>query len=314
MSLSYLTLGVLAHVGGIPTQAYFDAPVSVGTMVDQQFAFGWQDNDMDPTGKFSFYFQATNLPPNGKPADLAGKAIPNGQDILIMDPNDVLTWDTSLEPAGTYYLYAVTTDEPLPPVFGMSRGVVTIQHAGDPLFPAVVITEPGAISPPVADAFAIQWEATGEGPLTATVRGKGRDDPGDLVVLAENVPMTAAAGGVSTGCYLWNLSAKPQGYYVVQVTVQDGASRTHTSYAVTNITLYRDPNVTDAGVPASCELAPAEPDAGTIDASIGGDDDGTGEGPCGCRVGRRAGAAGGLATLALIGLVGLAFTIRRQRR
>jgi MYXO-CTERM domain-containing protein len=313
MSLSYLLLGIFAHVGNIPTIAVFDQPVGVGNVADQSFTFGWEDNDGDMTATFSMYYQPSNLPPNGTVAEVTGTAIPNGQAMPIMDPNDVLVWDTSGVPSGSYYLYSVTTesDGALPPSLGMSHGVVTIRHAGDPLYPAVVVTEPGALSPPVGDAFAVKWEAIGEGPMTATVRGKARDDAGDPAVLATDLPM-AEGGGKFTGCYLWNLGAEPNGYYEVQVEVRDSAGRTHASYSISNIVLFRDPQPTDAGVPPSCTV-PGTPDAGADapDAGMSGGDDDGGGGSCGCRVGG-ARTAGGSSALAL--LLGLALLARRRRR
>jgi hypothetical protein len=242
MSLTYLLLGVFPHVMGIPTIAYFDQPVGVGNLADASFMFAWEDNDLDMTGQFSMFFQPENLPPNAIADALTGTVIPNGQAMDISNPNDVLVWDTHAVPSGSYVLYSVTTDTlpGYPKVFGMSHGVVTIRHAGDPLYPAVVVTDPGAIAPPTGDAYAVRWEASGTGPLTATVRGKPREAAGAFVELASGLPMTQV-GDKQTGCYVWNLGDQPNGYYEVQVEVSDAAGHTHASYALSNITLLRDP-------------------------------------------------------------------------
>ena len=310
--LSYFLVGVLPHVMGVPTIASFDQPEGVGVVADQSFTFSWQDNDADMTANFSMYYQPVNLPPNGRVDQLDATPIPNGQAMPIMDPDDSLTWDTSGVPAGSYFLFSITReDDPtLPESFGASNGVVTVRHAGDPLFPAVIVTEPGAIAPPVGDGFAIRWEASGDGPLTATVRGKPRDAAGGYEDLIVDMPLEAD-GATQRGCYVWDLGLEPIGYYEVQVEVKDGAGRTHTAYPVNAITLLRDP-AADAGPRPTC-ATPAEPDAGVddadggvaADAAPGGSDDGG----SGCHV---AGGRGDAAGLLLVGLALLA--LRRRAR
>ena len=86
--------------------------------------------------------------------------------------------------------------------FGMSHGVVTVRHPGDPLYPAVIVTEPGAVAPPVADVGA-SVGGHRRRPAHRARLGKSRDEAGDLVELATDVPMAPSA--TWRGCYLWNL-------------------------------------------------------------------------------------------------------------
>jgi MYXO-CTERM domain-containing protein len=325
MSFLWFPWVVAAHVGGIPTQADFQSPKGVGNVADQSYTFTWRDNDLDPTGKFEFHFQDHNVPPNASlqtgELDTDGGLIPcsgatqcdtvDPNLVIIKDATNQLTWDTSALAAGSYVVYAVTKDPPLQPIWAMATGVITVQHAGDPLYPAALVTAPGAVVPPVADSYAIKWEASGAGPLTATVRWRAKDgaDP-NFTDLVTDVPMIDEGGGIYQGCAVWDLSAEPDGYYFVQVEVKDAAGHTHLSNGRTSVVVYRDPQPTDAGPPASCaDVTPPDAGPGMPDAGMTGGDDTGGGGPgCGCRTGRTSAGAGGLVVLAA------ALSLVRRRR
>src|SRR6185295_15242636 len=150
---------------GIPTAANFQNPNQLGVTADQSFDFTWIDNEQDMTGKFDFFYQSSNvhpLAPVGSP-EFMGQMVPGAQQVAISDPANHYLWDTSTVPSGSYYLYEITADAPLPPISGISLAPVTIQHAGDPLYPAVLVNEPDGIGDIVVDSFAIKWIATGEG-------------------------------------------------------------------------------------------------------------------------------------------------------
>lgn len=303
--MQYLVaVALLGHVGGIPTQAKFSSPVCVNNVADQSFTMMWIDPDeMDPTGRFDFYYQVSNGPPNTSlmSGHLIGTAIPEGQQVNVSDLANLLLWDTSQVPAGSYFIYEVTTDTDMgiPPIHAMAPGVVTVQHPGEPLWPAVVVEQPDGVDDVVGDAFAVKWKGSGVGPLTATVRGKERDEAGALPILASDVPMIDQGDGTFAGCWLWNLSSRPQGYYYVEITVTDASGLTHAAYSRQALTLYRDPNPTDAGPPPSCPSLPGV-DAGAGDGGTGGDDE-PGPPTCGCRIaGRRAGGLSGAAALAVL--------------
>lgn len=310
--LAAIALTLPAHVGGIPTLARFDTPVDVGNVADQSFTFTWQDNEMDLTGLFGFFFQRSNLPPNGRLDDLAGDPIVGAEMISISDTANAFTWDTTGVPAGSYYLYAITTDSPLPQIFSLSRGVTTVQHGGDPLFPAVVVDEPNGSGDIVANAYPVQWRASGVGPLTATISFAIPDDDPLLVppvVIATDVPMVPE-GDHFVGCYLWDLGDRPGGYHYVLIEVRDAAGRTHSAFSRGSLTVYRDPAPVDAGPVATCSLPMGDPDAGagTADGGVGGDDEGPGicvcraaDGGASGRHGVRGSLAGGLALLLTVG-------------
>ncbi len=307
-----LVTAIAAHVGGVPTQARFETPAGVGMVGDQGFEVVWTDGDIDPTGLFDFYFQPSNVPPLApltSPA-FVGMPIAGAQDVMIMDVANRFTWDTSGVPSGSYFLYEITEDPPLMPLYGISSGPVTVRHPGDPLWPAVVVIQPDGIGDITGTAFAIQWLASGEGPLTANVEWAKTDGDGTLVPLATDHPMLDNGDGTASGCLLWDLSSTPQGYYYLRIEVSDQGGRTHAAYSPATVVVYRDPSGPDAGPAPMCAELP--PDAGTT----GGDDVG-GPKTCACRAGGGAddgtAAAGAIAAL-LLGASVLATRASARRR
>src|SRR5437762_3084368 len=114
-----LSVVLAFHVGGVPTPAKFVDPKGVGAAGDQSFDVKWTDGDMDPTGKFSFYYQVSNVPPNAtlSSPSFMGVAIPEAQQLPILSTMNDFQWNTSAIASGSYYLYAITTDPPLMPVW-----------------------------------------------------------------------------------------------------------------------------------------------------------------------------------------------------
>jgi hypothetical protein len=320
MASLVLPVVIFAHVGGIQTEADFQAPTSVGDVVDQAALVSWRDDNLDPTGRFEFYYQPHNVPIGASPTsgDLVGTLIPCqglGCDpdvpeaVRILDPTDSFTWDTSSVPAGTYVIYAITHDPPLGPVFSVSPGAFTVRHPGDPLHPAAQFTDPGVTSQVVSRDVALRFAAAGEGPMTARVSWRARNGPPIYQELAADVPMRADPGkpGRFDGCVVWDLSALPNDWYYVAVEVTDAAGRTHLAYARSAVTAYRDAQTPDAGVAASCEDPAPRPDAGPVKADAGVVPATDGDGGCTCRASGRSGGAPRPGRLALfIGLAALA--------
>jgi len=206
--VSLLAVAVAAHVGGIPTQAAIASPGDVGQIADGTFTIRWSDNEADPTGQLNFYFQAPNVAPGTVTgdADLMGTTIAGAQMVPISDTTNLFAWDTSGVAGGSYFVYAVTVDPPFGDIYGISDGPVTIQHGGDPEWPAVKVDEPDGIADTVTDAFAVKWHAAGAGALVATVRYRvggsdHKDDPLELLsprerdVLARAQPIACCPVG-----------------------------------------------------------------------------------------------------------------------
>jgi hypothetical protein len=307
--MSWLVLaGLVLHVGGIPTQAVYDKPVQLGESADATARIEWHDNEQDMTGLFDFFYQSSNIRPSvmSTHPDFAGTLFGSG--VPISDTVNLLDWDTSAVPPGSYYIYEITRDPPLSPVYSVSPAPITVQHGGDPRWPAVVVDEPDGIGDTQPARFAVQWRATGEGPLTATIRyGEVLNDT--LTEVAAGVPMVEAGAGSYEGCYLWNISLLAQGTYYVQVDVSDGA-RSHAAFSRNVLVVYRNPDAPDGGVEPACESA-AGPDAGAGrdgPAVMGGDDD---QPTCLCRAGGRGRAP--LASAFACAAVLAALRARRRR-
>jgi hypothetical protein len=223
---------------------------------------------------------------------------------VILDESNLFTWDITAIPSGSYFVYEVTEDPPLLPVYGISHAPITIQHEGDPLWPAVQVLEPDGVSDIASEAYPVRWRASGGGPLVATVSwGQPVTSTEPLTEIAADVPMLDAGGGVYEGCLLWDLSALPQGYYFVNVEVRDPAGLTHAAFSRNSLVIFRPSSGgIDAGTPPSCET-PVEPDAGPGAIDAGQPIDGPGP-DCACAVGP-AGSRGGAPWLSLL-LVALA--------
>lgn len=320
-----LVAAVAAHVGGVPTQARFLTPEGVGNEANAGAIITWDDGDIDPTGKFDFFYQTSNVPPLASLTHPAfqGIAIPEAQDILISETTNMFGWETSAIPAGSYFVYEITEDPPLMPIYGISHGPITVRHDGDPLWPAVSVLEPNGSGDIVRDEFAVRWIASGEGDLVADLAWGRPDSPLDpLTPLVEGVPMSPRGDGIYDGCFLWDLSELPQGYYFLHVTVRDSGGRAHAAYSYASLVVFRPtidagPTTPDAGV-LSCEslLVPdgGLADAGTVADASGPGTDGGGGGDCGCAVGAPDdGASAPLATgIMLAGLLALRRTRRRR--
>lgn len=304
-----LGLVVLAHVGGIPTRASFTTPSVLGELADRSYSVTWLDDDSDLTGIFDFYYQSANIPPGAQIGSDAfvGVPIPTGQQVAIMEPSDALIWDTTVVPAGSYYLYAIATDPPLDPLFGASAAPVTVRHPGDPLWPALVVDEPDAIGDTQAELFAVRFRARGEGPLTATLRGRNLTPENDqpYYEIGEDISLEEVSPGSFTGCYLWDLRALVEGQHYVEVRISDQAGRVYTAYSRTmTVSLAAD------GEPPTCAAPDPEADANPLRSDARTPNVGE-PGGCGCVVGRR--VPGRLGTVFLVGaLIALTFSLRKR--
>ena len=253
---------LVAHVGGIPTQALFERPVELGEVADTSATIVWRDNELDLTGLFDFYFQPSNIRPAVMTThpDFAGALF--AEAVPVSDPSDQLIWNSSAVSAGSYFIYEITRDPPLSPVFSVSPVPITVRHAGEPRWPAVVVTEPDGIMDTQQTRFAVKWSAAGQGTLMATIR-YGTVGEDTLSEIVSGVPLVASDAERYEGCYLWNISLLAQGTYYVQVEVADEGGRTHTAFSRNSLVIYRNPDLPDAGVEPACEGTPSPPDSGS---------------------------------------------------
>src|SRR5262249_18368239 len=128
-------------------------PTGVGDVADKSYSFTWIDGDMAPrtsTTTIDFFYTPTN-PPTYVPGTLVQLpgSKPIREEVRLNDTKNVIQWDTSQVPSGTYWLWSRVTEVPVSnpqKIITFSPGVVTIAHAGDDVRPAIVIA-------PRADQF-----------------------------------------------------------------------------------------------------------------------------------------------------------------
>lgn len=225
----------LAHQGGEPSIARPLDPSGVGDVADESVEIMWWDSAASHAtipALIDWYYTPT-LPPtfheDDWPASLQGEPIAIG--VLQEDPVNTLRWDTSEVPWGTYWVWSVTYDPPYSKI-AVSRGAVTVAHAGDPVSPAVLVSSPDSPND-LADAiFVIRYEAfdpTG----TATVSLDATLDPegADLTRVVEDLPATL------DGHYVWDTSALAPGEWLVKATIIDDRGLSASAWAASFVTV-----------------------------------------------------------------------------
>lgn len=303
-----------AHVGAAVAVAKFTNPadpvVTNGSPLDtvapftfasadQSFTITWDDGDMDPTGRFTFYyldheptFQVTvdDLTTGGlatiidDPVNTSGGFFAScvcSMDMGVTCPPDVrdpngncankLTWNTSALPKGTYWLVAVNNDPPFH-VYNASNAPIRIAHGTDPLPPAVVIARPDGFGA-WDQSYTLQWLAAGKAPFTFEL-SYGIEDTGKALQIVDTIasPVPVTMDGDGSFSYLWDLSQlmNNTSYFVrLKVTDADGVSTFTDSHF--GVTIFRQPGMV-TGTP---DMAMAPPkkhgcDVEPGDSSTGG--------------------------------------------
>ncbi|MBI4509159.1 MAG: hypothetical protein HY698_05960 [Deltaproteobacteria bacterium] len=292
--------GLARHSGGVPTRITFASPGARFDVADGNYDVTWAENSDDKTGELAFFYQPSNVPVGTKLSSSlhAGTPIPGGEKVPVEGDANVLKWDTSSVPAGSYFVYSVTQDPPLDPVASFSPLPVTIRHQGDPPWPAVTVDKPDVGELPSGVAFAIRWRASGASPLHATIRygAVGTEDPPEEI--AADLPMVGHANGTFAGCYAWDLSLVPLDSYYIQVEVKDSAGRSHSAYSRSSVVVDRDSSSADPKNVPTCADEPWDAGSPRSDGGRKGDDDGG----CSCEVGRDR-KPGGVSAVLLLGLL-----------
>ena len=324
-----------AHVGAVPAKADFvhpAAPELRGSPMrwaltveeaDQSFLVDWRDGDLDPTGKFSFYYldhgpsdgvTTRQIEQLGQPlrdvkgrealdvyvscvcdAD-AGVACPDGGQRWC---DNSLRWDTSALPEGVYWIAAVNHDPPFL-VHNVSSAPVRVRHGGKPI-PIVVVLKPDGLL--AADrTYRIQLLAAGTGALTVDLAyGTNEEDRvlGPTVTMVKGLPYQPGADGSFQ--YDWDVSLLRNGNYFLRAAVKDqhGSSYSDSRYGLA--VFHRAP--ADAGPDAATD--------GAVDAAAAIDAAATPK-KGGCAVGGSL-PERGRAGLALLLLAALATRLRRRR-
>ncbi len=251
-----------AHVGAAVAKANFTHPAPIDLLsdggthyhfvpeaADQSFRIEWDDGDVDPTGRFTFYYldhaisdglTAKQLPQeatlvrdlSGRDAERvyvscscdgdAGVKCPGGDGGPRWCDNFV-QWDTHALPDGSYWIAALNDDDPYL-VYNLSPAPVRIHHTVA-LPPAVLLLTPDGVG--TADLqYHLQLLAVGTGAMKMDL-SYGNDDYGEtlgpLHAIAQAVP--AVVGSDGTVGYDWALSSVKNGTYFVRVQLSDSVGQ-----------------------------------------------------------------------------------------
>ena len=192
--LSFYCSAAYAHVGSVVSLARFVNPPPLLTspdggvtsaaiqIADGSFDVTWNDGDMDPTGRYFFYYLDRQPPSGASTADVVKLAtpIPEGSagiwtacdcidgngvscpDAGVRDCRDDFVWDTHALAAGSYWIIAVDNDPPYY-LYSVAESPLRVAHAGTPP-PAALFITPNGIG--AADAsYKLSWVAAGDAPL-----------------------------------------------------------------------------------------------------------------------------------------------------
>jgi MYXO-CTERM domain-containing protein len=276
-----------AHQGGQPVNAQFSKPAPPVTTAadmgiqlspftfesaDTSYDVAWADMDMDPTGKFTFYYLdheptfgvraeeietlATLVEEVGKPGlpveIYASDTCMDGPGIMCpdlgtRDARNGFTWNTAAIPNGTYWVIALNNDPPFK-LYNPSAAPVRIAHGAEPLPPAAFILRPDGFGS-YDKSYKVQWAAAGKAPLKFDLSygsGEAGEVLGPTTSIAKNVAPTVNADGTFT--YDWDVSklSGPKVYFL-RVTVTDADGKQTYTDSRYGLSVYHPAAVPDMG-------------------------------------------------------------------
>ena len=265
------SLPARAHIGAVVANARFTNPPPPSTTptdggvvlapftldsvdVGNPYVINWSDGDLDPTGRFFFYYADHDIP-FGVTADdveqTVGTPIPDGAngvwasctcsgdqgvvcpDVTTRDCRNFITWTP--DKPGTYWIIAVNNDPPFH-VYSTSLSPVRVNPATGSAPPAIVPLRPDGVGT-WDTTYRAQWLAVGTPPLKVDI-AYGVDVPMAALQtptpIAMNVMGTPNADGTTS--WDWDLSSLPNNDYFLVWTITDGngvTAFTDSRYAVT---------------------------------------------------------------------------------
>jgi hypothetical protein len=263
-----------AHVGMSVTRARFLQPsgpgfADGGTQVlpysfataDASFTVRWVDGNVDPTGRFSFYYldhqPASQLTTNdvleiatpipGASGDRsiwiacscdgdAGVICPDaGSRVGLCD--DEFVWDTSALSAGTFWVIAYNEDPPFR-IYSTAEGPVRVAHAGAPLPPAVAVVLPDGIGA-YDQSYRVQWIAVGQAPFRFDLF-YGENTPTGVLAAptALQSDVTPILNGDGSFSWDWDVSSLKNGLYYLRVKVSDATGQSSFSDSWLGLNVY----------------------------------------------------------------------------
>jgi hypothetical protein len=263
---------------------------------DGKYLLQWTDGDVDPTGKFTFYYfdHDVSNAVTAAQVEMLGTIVHDTQGrearsiyvacycdadagVKCPDINDAgptgarwcdnsVEWDTSGLPDGEYWLMAVNHDPPFY-VYNPSNAPVWVHH-GAPKPPLVIVTRPDGLGS--ADAsYTAQFIIHGMGALTLDLSyGENQVDKvlGPTTSLVKALPVTAGADGLTT--WQWSTSQLPNENFFLRATVKDAQGAVSYSDSRFPLAVYHTP-LDDGGAPRDMALpaadlaAPVQPPRGS---------------------------------------------------
>jgi len=294
-----------AHLNGIPTIAWPEAPAGVGEVADSSFRISWTDfDDQATTGFTTIDIHATRRMPPTYRMGVAPR-IEDGPDHVVIatgiperDFANEVEWDTSAVPSGTWFVWTVAHDDPFE-MWAFARGVVSVAHGDEAPWPAVVVTRPDEGTPAADESALLRYESfdpdgTGRVTLEAS-RALGGGEP---VTLASDLPADAS------GSFEWDTRDVEAGDWTIKATIVDARGLTSSAYARFFVRVAHRPKGTGGTGGGGGGSGGVGGDGGAIGA--GGHPEG-GEGAddapagCGCGAGRADGAIGLALAVVLLG-------------
>jgi hypothetical protein len=253
-----------AHVGMVVAKADFVHPAPpmvsypdggvayryVPEEADQSYRIEWVDGDLDPTGRFTFYYLDHGVSDGvsrdeltlvgtvardvqGRDATSVWVSCSCDADAGVACPDagarwcdNFVQWDTSGLPDGAWWLAAANDDPPFH-VFNLSSAPVLVHH-GQTKPPVLIVEKPDGIGD--ADKTAdVALIAVGTGPMKLNLAW-GDNDParvlGPTTTIAKALPVTIGADGLFT--YPWDTSQLPSGLKLfIRATLTDDAGTTY---------------------------------------------------------------------------------------
>lgn len=269
VALTGAARGAAAHPLG-QAVAWPLIPYDVGTVVDREYRFEWNDsNYITPTGTISIdWFYTRNIPPTfqlgSTPPELEGTPIVLGVD--EQDRTDAFTWDTSSVAPGSYWIWSRVNDLPGETslrINAFSRGVVTVAHPGDPVYPAIILaTPPSPFVIVETGSYDVAFEAFDpDGTGRVTLEAMRTRTGTDAFVIADGLPAARSA------TVTWDVRALPEGNWILRATLVDARGLRAQAYARFLVTI-EHPTVADAGRPDA--RAPVDAGAEDIGSYDGG--------------------------------------------
>jgi hypothetical protein len=255
LSFVFCCNAAFAHVGAKVSLVQFTQPPPLLTapdggvsdssipLADQNFHVVWNDGDMDPTGRYYFYWLDRMPPPalSTNHVSAIATAVPEGNGIwaacdcvdvpgVVMCPDsgvrlcdDDFVWDTSALPEGAYWLIAIDNDPPYY-LYSVGESPIRISHGGTPP-PGGLFILPNGIGS-ADEKTLVRWVAAGDGPLEfdlawgADVEPQVQDLPASI-----GTKISATDEGNGKFSYMWDTSSLPSGAVYLQLTIRDAKGR-----------------------------------------------------------------------------------------